>query len=146
MPSNSPLPPSSSLPTPLPTLWLSPFPPGPLPPLDPTRPQATGAVGHVPPTNLWMALNNDFRWRMVLRMAAGEEITAPQAAKGSGLRMSTVRKHLGQLRALGVVESKAGPDRRSELFYLPEARRPEPGVLDFGSCRIVLAEMPGRVG
>ncbi len=91
---------------------------------------------------LWMALNNGFRWRMVLRMAAGEELTAPQAARGSDLRMSTVRKHLGQLRKLGVIDSRPGPDKRSEVFFLRASRRPEPGVLEFGACRIVLADPP----
>jgi hypothetical protein len=92
--------------------------------------------------HLWLALSNQFRWGLVLRMAAGEEITAPTAIKGSELRMSTVRKHLGLLRMYGVVDSRSGTDRRAEIFFLPAARRPEPGVLDFGSCRIVLAEPP----
>lgn len=139
-----------SLPPPLPTVWMSPFPPEPLPAAKP--PSATtgskgGAadgkrVAGVSPMGLWRALSNQFRWKLVLRMAAGEEITATVAMRGSELRMATVRKHLGLLRMYGVVESKPGTDRRAEIFYLPESRRPEPGVLDFGSCRIVLADPP----
>ena len=134
--------PPASLPPPLPTLWMSPFPPEPPPPPEPPRPRYSAEVGTVTPHSLWIAMSNEFRWRVVLRLAAGEELTAPQAAKGSGLRMSTVRKHLGYLRQLGVADSKRGTDRRSEIFYVRAARRPEPGVLEFGACRIILADPP----
>ena len=142
------LPSLPGLPPPFPTLWLSPYSPA-----APSVPEATtlrsalrgstlGPADRITPPALWAALNNGFRWKVILRLAAGEELTAPQAGKGADLRLSTVRKHLRFLRGLGVVDSRAGRDRRSEIYYLPEARRPEPGVLDYGSCRIVLAEVP----
>lgn len=123
------------LPPPLPVVWSSPY------AVEVPRPRTAGPrAERVDPVRLWGALSHGLRWRLVLRMAAGEEITAPIAARGGKLRLSAVRKNLAVLKRVGAVVSRAGLDRRSEVFFIPAERRPEPGVLDFGSCRITLAE------
>ena len=127
------------LPAPLPTLWAAPSMPLPTPP-EPPAPVRVGApqTEWLNPVRVWGALSLPLRWRLVLRMAAGEEITATIAARGAKLRLGSVRKNLAVLKAAGVVASRPGLDRRSEVFFIPPERRPEPGVLDFGSCRITL--------
>ncbi len=109
-------------------------------PAQPAVPPRTGPQAEwLNPVQVFGALSLPLRWRLVLKMAAGEEITATIAARGAKLRLGSVRKNLAVLKAAGVVSSRAGLDRRSEVFFIPPERRPEPGVLDFGSCRIVLA-------
>ena len=130
---------SPFLPAPLPTLWAAPSMPLPTPP-EPPAPVRVGTpqAAWLNPVRVWGALSLPLRWRLVLRMAAGEEITATIAARGAKLRLGSVRKNLAVLKKAGVVASRAGIDRRSEVFFIPPERRPEPGVLDFGCCRITL--------
>ena len=131
------------LPPPFPTLWVTPYAPDP-PPAETVqvRVRPAGGLPEVPQEVLWKALSHGLRWRLILRMATGEELTARTAAKSSRLRLNSVRKQLALLRGYGVIASREGLDRREEIYYLPAANRPEPGVLDFGSCRITLAEIP----
>jgi predicted transcriptional regulator len=49
-----------------------------------------------------------------------------------------VSKHLRLLREAGLLEWRAGQDRRLLFFSMPEAYRRVPGVLDFGVCTVRL--------
>lgn len=139
------------LPPPFPAEWTSPFPPEPADrPEKPAaeagtvRPPLREPLQSVAARSLWAVVDNSFRWGVLLRLAAGEELTAVQAGEGSGLRKSTIRKHLAAMRGSRVIESRTAPDGRTEIYFLRPACRPAPGVLEFGECCVLLGRPAGN--
>lgn len=86
------------------------------------------------PADLCAALGNPLRWQMVAMLASGAALSASEVATQLGRDFDGVSKHLRLLRTAGVLASRRGEDRRSELYFLPEAFRAKPGELDFGNC------------
>ena len=66
-------------------------------------------------------------------------MSATDAARILKRDFDGVSKHLRVLRAAGVVHSRAGDDQRVVVFEIPEANRPEPGVLVYGFIRLSLS-------
>jgi hypothetical protein len=44
------------------------------------------------------------------------------------------------MNAAGVLGCTAGEDRRETVYFIPKVFRAEPGILDFGICRIPLPQ------
>jgi hypothetical protein len=53
-------------------------------------------------------------------------------------QIAEVGKQLRLMSEAGVLGCQAGEDRRETVYYIPKVFRTEPGVLDFGVCRIPL--------
>lgn len=82
------------------------------------------------------ALGNPLRWQMIKMLADGRALSATDVARVLKRDFDGVSKHLRLLRRAGVVQSRRGTDRRLELFFIPEANRPEPGILVWGFVRL----------
>jgi predicted transcriptional regulator len=72
-------------------------------------------------------------------LAGGQALSASQVASALKRDFDGVSKHLRLLRAAGVVASRPGEDQRFELYYIPAAYRPQPGVVDYGFCLLRFA-------
>ncbi len=88
------------------------------------------------PAAFFAALGSAVRWEMVKRMADGTELSATDMAAALQRDFDGVRKHLQVLASAGVVACRPGADRRSVVYSVPAANRPQPGVLDYGFCRL----------
>lgn len=73
---------------------------------------------------------------MIKMLADGRALSATDVARVLKRDFDGVSKHLRLLRRAGVVQSRRGTDRRLELFFIPEANRPEPGILVWGFVRL----------
>ena len=69
-------------------------------------------------------------------MAGGQALSASAAAQAMGRNFDGVSKHLRVLLDAGVVECRAGEDRRFGMYAVPEQVRRADGVLDYGFCVI----------
>src|SRR5690349_17557194 len=92
------------------------------------------------PVTVCAALGSPARWAIVQFLADGREASISQAAALSRCTPENSSKHLAVLLKAGVVQCRAGADRRHSLFFIPAARRPAPGVLDFGICKVDLKQ------
>ena len=91
----------------------------------------------IDPADAFFALGHAVRWQAVRMMANGEAVSASDVARSLGRDFDGVSKHLRVLREAGVAASKSAEhDGRLELFYIPESFRPQPGVVDYGFCRL----------
>jgi hypothetical protein len=62
---------------------------------------------------------------------------ARKLAADLGRDLDRVSKHLRVLRESGAVASKRGQnDARLECYFIPEVFRQQPGVVDYGFCRL----------
>jgi DNA-binding transcriptional ArsR family regulator len=93
------------------------------------------------PLTVLSALGGVTRWPIVQLLADGRELTISGVAAAVGSTPENISKQLTVLRVAGVIEGKPGTDRRQSVFYIPAARRPAPGVLDFGFCVIDLKKI-----
>ncbi|MCX8091665.1 MAG: metalloregulator ArsR/SmtB family transcription factor [Verrucomicrobiae bacterium] len=82
------------------------------------------------PARVLKALAHPARLRIVEELARGERCVC-ELAECVGLGMSTVSRHLGQLRAVGLVEDEK---RGAQVFYRLRARC----VLNFFECLVAL--------
>jgi len=89
--------------------------------------------------DFFAAMGSAVRWPVIQMLASGKAMTATEVAAALRRDFDGVSKHLRILREAGVVASKEGDDRRQILFYIPAENRPEPGILDYGFCRIRIA-------
>lgn len=99
------------------------------------------------PVTFLAALGDPVRWRAVSMMAGGQEVTVKEVAAAAGRKYGVTHKHLSLLWAAGAVSCRAGAGGREGLYYIPAERRPEPGVVDYGFCRLqfpVAAEVAGK--
>lgn len=92
------------------------------------------------PVTVCAALGSPARWAMVQFLADGREMSISQAAALSRCTPENSSKQLAVLLRAGVVQCRAGTDRRQSIFYIPAARRPASGVLDFGICKVDLKQ------
>lgn len=78
------------------------------------------------------ALANLQRWQYLALLGDGQPRSASEVARHFHRDFDGVSKHLRLLRKAGLLTSRRGSDRRTELFHLPAAFRPADGVLDLG--------------
>ena len=92
------------------------------------------------------ALGHTVRWEAVKLMVQDGSVTAAHLAGLLGRDYDGVSKHLRILRAARVAFSRRDTeDARKEAYYIPDAFRPEPGIVDFGFARLDF-RLRGRVG
>ena len=95
-----------------------------------------GGAPALDPVTVLAALANDVRWQAMTMMAGGTGISASDLAAASGRDVDSAGKHLRVLRAAGAADWRAGRDTRFTLYFIPEKFRPQPGVVDYGFCRL----------
>jgi hypothetical protein len=71
-----------------------------------------------------------------VEMAGGAAISATDLAAASGVNVDSAGKHLRVLRAAGAADWRAGEDTRFTHYFIPEKFRPQPGIVDYGFCRL----------
>ena len=82
--------------------------------------------------SIFAALGDETRLALVARLAAGQAYSISELAKGSKLTRQAIRKHLGVLEAVGMVQSvRTGREHRFEFSPRPTAEIRE--YLDFVS-------------
>lgn len=96
------------------------------------------------PAKAFAALGNPLRWSIYQMLADGRAMSASEVAVVVKRDFDGVSKHLRLMRAAGVLASKRGEDRRSELYFIPETIRRADGVADLGFCVIRLPVVGGR--
>lgn len=87
------------------------------------------------------ALGSPVRWPIIKLLADGRTLSITDAAEVIGCTRENMGKQFGVLINAGVVDVRDGEDRRHTLIHIPAARRPAPGVIDYGFCRIDLKEV-----
>lgn len=97
-----------------------------------------GAGRELNPVTVCAMVGGKGRWPMLRLLADGRPRTATEVARALGRDFDGVSKHLRLLRAKGLLEDRAGEDRRYLFFHLPERFRRTPGWLNFGGCRVRL--------
>ena len=91
--------------------------------------------------DFFAALGNPMRWQVVQMLASGDALPASEVAAQLKRDFDGVSKHLRVMRAAGVLTSHRCPvDGRLERYSIPKFVRVEPGVLDYGFCRL---QVPG---
>jgi len=78
------------------------------------------------------------RWRAILMMAGGRQITATDLATETKRDFDIASKHLHVLREAGLADSRTGDDHRLVCYFIPTDYLPEPDVVDYGFCRLRL--------
>ncbi|MGC3991216.1 MAG: winged helix-turn-helix domain-containing protein [Chthoniobacteraceae bacterium] len=89
--------------------------------------------------DFFAALGGKVRWPIIQMLASGRPMSATEVASALHRDFDGVSKHLRILREAGVIASTTGDDRRMVLFQIPAENRPEPGILDYGFCRVRIA-------
>jgi len=89
--------------------------------------------------DFFAALGGRVRWPIIQMLASGRPMSATEVASALHRDFDGVSKHLRILREAGVIASTTGEDRRMVLFHIPVENRPEPGILDYGFCRVRIA-------
>ena len=107
-------------------------------PKNPESPAATAVVTlpKLDPVRVMAALGSPFRWPIIQLLADGREMSITEGAATAGCTVVNFSKHLGVMLAAGIVECRRGEDRRQTIFYIPAVRRPAPGVIDYGFCKL----------
>ena len=105
----------------------------------PATPSA--AAPKLDPVAVLFALGSDVRWPIVKLLADGRTLSVGQAASAVGRDIDGVGRQLKVLGDAGVVIAFAGEDRRQTVYQIPAARRPSPGVLDYGFCVLDLNKL-----
>lgn len=102
------------------------------------NPSATAVASQpkLDPVRAMAALGSPFRWPIIQLLADGREMSITQGAATAGCTVVNFSKHLGVMLAAGIVECRQGEDRRQTIFSIPAARRPAPGVIDYGFCKL----------
>ena len=111
-----------------------------VPPLAPSTPSLAPAVGlpQLDPVAALFALGSPVRWPLIRLLADGRTLSITEAAALAGCTRETMGKQFGVLINAGVVEVCEAEDRRHTLISIPAARRPAPGVVDYGFCKLDL--------
>ncbi|HXE42619.1 MAG TPA: helix-turn-helix domain-containing protein, partial [Candidatus Baltobacteraceae bacterium] len=83
------------------------------------------------PVAVFAALGSDIRWPIIQLLADGTPRTATDVASALKRDFDGVSKHLRLMRDAGVVDCRAGEDRRLLFFSISPAMRRNPGVIDY---------------
>lgn len=68
-------------------------------------------------------------------LATGKSVTAEDVAQFTS-SAGMMRKHLRAMLKAGIVASVPDKDRRRPSYFIPKQFLPEPGVVDYGFCRL----------
>ena len=101
--------------------------------------QSAAPIPFTPPTEFFAALSNPIRIWVVQRLASGAELTPTEVAAAWKQGFDSINVHMKVLAKAGVVSTRRGEDRRSTVYFMPEAIRREAGFLDYGWCRFRIA-------
>ena len=82
------------------------------------------------------AFGNPNRWRMMTLMGQGEAVSVVGMMALTGRGYRAVHKDLTILWASGAVAVRWGADKRVGLYHIAKKYYPEPGVVDYGFCRL----------
>jgi hypothetical protein len=104
-----------------------------------TNPVSTPAANVLDPVAVLAALGNPQRWQIMQMLVSGQELTLIGLAATTGRSYNAVHKDMKVLCAAGVVACRFGADGRVGIFHLPESCRVQPGILDYGFCRLRFA-------
>lgn len=99
------------------------------------------ALPMLDPVAVFAALGSEVRWPILQRLADGQAWAVTDLAAAFGREADGIGRQLQVLLRAGVVEMSIGEDRRTSMYRIPERYRREPGVLDFGVCRVLLPSM-----
>lgn len=102
------------------------------------NPPAAKLVANLDPVKVCAALGYPQRWQILLMLATGPCLSTSAVASALRGRPDAVSKQLRVMRDAGVLVAEMGQDRREVVYSIPEIFRREPGMLDFGVCRIPL--------
>jgi predicted transcriptional regulator len=91
------------------------------------------------PVALFAVLASPLRWQILQMLKSGEALSASEVAAAVKRDFDGVSKHLRLMQKAGVLGCQFGADRRFTEYFIPAEFRREPGVLDFGVCRVRLA-------
>jgi predicted transcriptional regulator len=91
------------------------------------------------PVALFTVLASPLRWQILQMLKSGETLSASEVAAALKRDFDGVSKHLRLMQKAGVLGLQFGADRRFTEYFIPAEFRREPGVLDFGVCRVRLA-------
>lgn len=134
--SSSPAPPTAANPSPAPSD------PATSPPDSGPRPAPAVRIwGTLDPVPCFAALGNSIRWELFKLMAHGREFTALSASDWLRKDYDGVNKHLHVLRDSGLVTAREGQDRRETIYFIRKINLVEPGVVDYGFCRLELSRV-----
>ncbi|MEY4387975.1 MAG: Helix-turn-helix domain [Verrucomicrobiota bacterium] len=111
----------------------------PIPVSTPSVPDAS--VPSINGADFFFALGGELRWSIFRMLADGKTRTAVDVAAVLNREFDGVSKHLRTMRAAGVLSVAPTEDRRYVFFTIAPEFRKEPGVVDYGFCRIDLTRM-----
>ena len=101
-------------------------------------PLPTKLVTNLDPPTVFATIGNPLRWQILLLLADGRQMSTTHVTNAFRRRLAANGKQLRLMSDAGVLVAHAGADRRECVYSIPKAFRAEPGVLDFGVCRIPL--------
>ncbi len=90
------------------------------------------------PVKVFFALGSEVRWPIVKLLADGQARSISEIRSVAGSTAENISKQLRVLLVAGILANRPGEDRRQSVFYIPDAYRATPGVLDFGFCVVKL--------
>ena len=102
---------------------------------------AVASLPQLDPVAVMFALASPVRWPIIQLLANGREMNISDGAAVARCTAVNFSKHLGVMLKAGVVECRLGTDRRHTIFYIPAARRPAPGLIDYGFCKLDLKQV-----
>jgi DNA-binding transcriptional ArsR family regulator len=102
-------------------------------------PVRTKLVTNLDPATVFAALGYWMRWETLLLLADGREMSISDVARHFDRNIDATSKQLRVMREAGVVACYCpNHDGRMTVYYIPKVFRAEPGMLDFGVCRVPL--------
>jgi hypothetical protein len=104
-----------------------------------SNPISTPAANALDPVAALAALGNHQRWQIMQMLVSGQELTLIGLAATMGRSYNAVHKDMKVLCAAGVVACRFGEDGRVGIFHVPAAFRVQPGIVDYGFCRLRFA-------
>lgn len=108
------------------------------PPIPPSVP--VGSLPKLDPVAALLALGSSVRWPIIKLLADGREMSITECAAVAGCTRENMGKQMLVLLNAGVVDCRFGEDRRQSIYSIPAVRRPAPGVIDYGFCKIDLKQ------
>lgn len=97
-----------------------------------------GSLPKLDPVAALTALGSSVRWPIIKLLADGREMSITECAAVAGCTRENMGKQMLVLLNAGVVDCRFGEDRRQSIYSIPAVRRPAPGVIDYGFCKIDL--------
>jgi DNA-binding MarR family transcriptional regulator len=101
----------------------------------PTPSPAPAAPDYQFPLQFYAQLTHPVRIWILRQLAQGKELTPKQVATAWKRKPRAINLHCQSLHEAGLISWRPNEDRRSDLYFLPEQFRREPGWLDYGFCR-----------